>query len=124
MKNYTDADYHVVQDMVVKNQLPADFDQWGIVNKLNFPIAHLAANFGGLPENFDQWDIVDNGGRTVAHEAAKEGTLPKVFDPHWEAWDWTDNAGNPVAVVAYRAGTITEDEFDQIQEVFGYYDEN
>jgi ankyrin repeat protein len=72
--------------------LPADFDQWGLVNANGRTVAHYAAHYGNLPDNFSQWNLTDKHGWTVAHTAAWTGHLPEDFD-QWGLANSTDING-------------------------------
>ena len=100
-------------EMIIKNTLPEDFDQWDICDENGWTIAHTCATVGQLPTSFNQWALADNNGRTVAHVAAHNSTcLPKDFHlTHPDIWKMKESTGMSVGEQAILRGydiSITE----------------
>jgi hypothetical protein len=65
--------------------LPDSFDQWGLVDRDDKTVAHIAAKRGHLPADFNQWDLTNNSGKTVAEvapEAYRKWRIAGEFDTH------------------------------------------
>jgi len=92
-------DFESASDAARSDDLPHDFDQWGLANKNGRTVAHFTALSGHLPADFNQWSLADRYGWTVAHEAAYSGHLPADFDQ----WTLADRNGRTVRAVADTA---------------------
>jgi hypothetical protein len=47
-------------ELALKDQLPADFNDWTLANKNGWIVAHVAACRGHLPADFKDWPLAEN----------------------------------------------------------------
>lgn len=88
----------VAHEAASRGTLTASFDQWSLALPNGRTVAHVVAGYGGLPHDFDQWSLADEKGWTVAHEAAQNGHL--FLPPDSPVWDLRDNRGATVEMVS------------------------
>ena len=122
----------VAHDAAILNALPADFNQWGLKNRLGKTVAHLHVQGNSFPADSENWRLKDDAGNSVARVAIARGTLPEDFDqwdadeidlplphmylemneslpPGFNAWEITNPAGYPVAHLAADQDALPDD---------------
>lgn len=90
--------------LLLEIPIPNDVDLSARGDEGTETLAHLAATYGQLPADFDQWELLDSNGNTVAHNLAKswDGQFPDDF----EKWDLLDGQGKTVGEVALAHGYL------------------
>jgi hypothetical protein len=97
--------------LAMLGQLPVDFSDWQLTDKIGWTVGHEAALYNHLPDGFKQWDLTNKKGWTVAHIVAWNSTLPADFN-QWAMIGETEDRAT-VAHVAAKHCTLP-DNFNEL----------
>jgi hypothetical protein len=106
-----EADYDGYVGMIEEEELPEDFDRWGLCDDMGYSVAHVAAEYDALPTRFGgyHWAIADNEGWSVAHAAARYvPSFPEKYDFPKRYWELFDEDGVTVAHIFVRCRRLNK----------------
>ena len=108
-----DFDYYL--DLIEKNQLPDDFDQWLMMDKDGTALAHVAASYSILPSDWtdktEDWLIKNHRGigETIAFYAISNDILPVNWTDKTEDWLEDFDGYRTLAHIAAKKGYLPPD---------------